>query len=400
MNLNSSVTMAELSSDREIEKQAGEDALLETVLHDSDHLLRDSLREDDRRRRVRRRIVVSLFGGVLVMGTVLIAALAGWVTLFTPPPTTQAEVDRENWVKRIVGLHDHMQTAFGVGPDLTLLDPDQGLEIVRKAWPKVTRFDVKTGLLKTFAFSKALPAKHPKVLQVLDLGMNDKSPKVREYAASYLAEYAGQNFSNDPKGYAEWYAKNKDKDPNELLKLAKSNAKPDAAGESEANAVPASGKVTQSKIDALNATGWRQFFSGNYTSSESTFRQILKAKPDYPPAMNGLGFSLLNLGNAAEAKPYFEKLLKKEPNGAGYLNGMARCLKEEGKVDEAIAVWEKMVKQSPGVNAGTASLATTYSEKKEYAKAIPYFEQLVKSEPDNQEFKDGLEAAKKGAQSK
>src|SRR4051794_19571384 len=111
-----SVTMAELSSDREIEKRADEDALLETVLHDSDHLLRDSLREEDRRRRARRRIVVSLFGGVLVMGTFLIAALAGRVTLFTPPPTTQTEVDRENWVKRIVGLRDHMQTAFGVGP--------------------------------------------------------------------------------------------------------------------------------------------------------------------------------------------------------------------------------------------------------------------------------------------
>ena len=230
--------------------------------------------------------------------------------------------------------------------------------------------------------------------------MNDKSPKVREYAASYLEEYAGQNFSSDPKGYAEWYAKNKDKNPNELLKLAKSSAKPDGSAEREANEKPASSEDAKVNVTTLNTKGWKQFFGGNYTASESTFRQILKSKPDYPPAMNGLGFSLLNLGNAAEAKPYFEKLLKKEPNGPGYLNGMARCLKEEGKVDEAIAVWEKMVKQSPGVNAGTASLATTYSEKKEYAKAIPYFEQLLKSEPDNQEFKDGLEAAKKGAQSK
>src|SRR4051812_8130417 len=159
MNLNSITSMAELSNDREIKKQADEDALLETVLHGSDHLLRDSLREDDRRRRVRRRIVVALFGGVVVMGTVLIVALAGWLTLFTPPPSPQVETDKEAWVKRIVGLRDHMHTAFGVGPDLTLLDPDQGVAIVREAWPKVTRFEVKTGLLKTFAFSKALPGK-------------------------------------------------------------------------------------------------------------------------------------------------------------------------------------------------------------------------------------------------
>lgn len=396
MNLNSSVTMAELSSDREIKKRVDEEALLEAVLRGSDHLLRDSLREDDRRHRVRRRIVVgSIFGGVLVMGTIVIAALAGWVTLFTPPPVSPTDVDKEAWVKRIAGLTDHMQTAFGVGPELTQVEPDQGLEIVRKAWPKVSRLDVKTGLLKTFAFSKALPAKHPKVLQVLDLGMNDKSPKVREYAASYLEEYAGQNFSNDPKGYAEWYAKNKDKEPNELLKLAKSSAKSSAA-EQEADSTDDAG----ADAVALNAKGWKQFFSGNYKAAEKNFRQILKSNPTHPAAMNGLGFCLLNQGKAEEAKPYFEKLLKKVPNAAGALNGLARCLKEEGKVDEAIAVWEKMVKHSPGVNAGTASLAATYSEKKEYAKAIPYFEQLVKSEPDNQEFKDGLEAAKKGAQSK
>jgi pentatricopeptide repeat protein len=391
--------MTGLSRDHEIKKQADEEALLETVLHGSDRLLRDSLREDDRRRRVRRRIVVSLIGGVLVMGTFLIAALAGWLTLFTPPPVSQADVDKEVWVKRIVGLTDHMQTAFGVGPELTQLEPDHGVAIVREAWPKVKEFQVKTGLLKAFEFSKALPAKHAKVLQVLDLGMHDKDPKVRDYAASYVEEYAGKNFASDPKGYATWYAANRDKDPNELLKLAKSNAKPDAKAAQDGNDTPA-GKAGPINTVALNTKGWKLFFSGDYESAEKIFRQILAKHPDYPPSMNGLGFCLLNQGQVDEAKPYFEKLLKKDPNGAGYLNGMARCLKEEGKIDEAIAVWEKMVKHSPGVNAGTTGLATSYLEKKEYAKAIPYFEQLVKAEPDNQEFKDGLEAAKKGIESK
>ena len=51
---------------------------------------------------------------------------------------------------------------------------------------------MKTGLLKTFAFSKALPEKHPKLFLVLDLGMNDSDPEIREYAASYLEEFAGR----------------------------------------------------------------------------------------------------------------------------------------------------------------------------------------------------------------
>jgi pentatricopeptide repeat protein len=323
------------------------------------------------------------------MGTIVVAALAGWLTMFTPPPVSQADSDKEAWVKRIVGLTDHMQTAFGVGPELTQLEPDGGLAIVQEAWPEVTEFQVKTGLLKTFAFSKALPKKHAKVLQVLDLGMRDKDPKVREYAAAYVKEYAGQDFAKDPKAYAAWYAENRKKDPNELLKSAKSEPKSDSKSSQVA------GDPT-----ALNTKGWKLFFSGDYESAEKIFRHILDKKPDFAPAMNGLGFCLLNQGNVEEAKPLFEKLLKKSPNGPGYLNGMARCLKEEGKVDEAIAIWEKMVKVSPGVNAGTSSLAMSYLEKKEYAKAIPYFEQLVKAEPDNQEFKDGLEAAKKGAESK
>src|SRR4249919_1030414 len=63
-----------------------EDALLQSALQDSGGLLTNSLREDDRRRRVRRLVVVSLFGGVLVMGTIVIAALAGWLTMYSPPP--------------------------------------------------------------------------------------------------------------------------------------------------------------------------------------------------------------------------------------------------------------------------------------------------------------------------
>ena len=223
------------------------------------------------------------------MGSILVAFAAGLLT-FAPPPVAQTEADKDAWVKRIAGLRDHMHTAFGVGPDLTLLDPDQGLEIVRAAWPKVKQFEVKTGLLKTFAFSKALPDKHPKVLQVLDLGMNDKNAKVREYAASYVEEYSGKNFKDNLKGYKAWYKENGDKEPNDLLKLAQAGAKPEVAADQE---------DVQDASTTLNTQGWKQFFGGNYKSAEKTFRQILKTNPEHPAAMNGLGFCLLNQGKAS-----------------------------------------------------------------------------------------------------
>ena len=100
------------------------------------------------------------------MSLTAMGMLAGWLTVAAPPPVeskppaaaSAARADENKaWVERLTGLRDHMHTAFGVGPDLTLLDPDQGVEIVREAWPQITRPEVKTGLLKTFDFSKGVP---------------------------------------------------------------------------------------------------------------------------------------------------------------------------------------------------------------------------------------------------
>src|SRR6187431_2901320 len=190
-----------------------DEARLAAALDDSDKLLRESLREDDRRRRTRRLFVFSLVGGGIVMSMLLCAVAAGWLALFTPAPNAQQSVDKEAWVVKLTGLRDHMHTAFGVGPDLTLLEPDEGLEIVKEAWPKIKEKDVKTGLLKTFAFSKALPKKHAKVLEVLDIGMKDEDPEVRKYAAAYVADYSGKDFSDDAAGYKAWFAENSKKDP-------------------------------------------------------------------------------------------------------------------------------------------------------------------------------------------
>ncbi len=500
------------------------------------------------------------------MGTIFVAALAGWLTLFSPPPTASPEtsVDVDAWVQRLTGLRDHMHTAFGVGPDLTLLDPDTGVEIVRKAWPQIQENQVKTGLLKTFAFSKALPKKHARVLQVLDIGMHDDEAEVRNYAAAYVKEYSGTDFSSDAQGYAKWYQANKDKDPESLLAAAgqgtSNGAKPKTPSVDRKTAVaqataladqgwdlwrqrkmPEAAKIfeqcvalnpadanswnglgwarlgmgnDESAIEAFEkcvelqrnhpaglnglgqiylswgdfdkaekyllksasaphsaaawfglsriylltgrfekaqpwlrnalkeqpedetlkamleaatnkslspdlkqqlkpkgkperstgtsaaAEGWRQFNAGNLAEAELSFNRALAKDPDNLAAMNGLGFLLLNSGKADEAKQYFEKYLEKEPDAAGPMNGLARCLKEEGKVNEAIALWEKMCKQNPGVNAGTVGLATTYAEKKQYDKALPFYEQLVKSQPENEEFKRGLEEAKKALQGK
>ena len=58
-----------------------------SALHDPDRLLTESLRVDERRRRVRRLVRVNLFVGGILMGTTLIAVLAGWLAVAEPPNT-------------------------------------------------------------------------------------------------------------------------------------------------------------------------------------------------------------------------------------------------------------------------------------------------------------------------
>jgi hypothetical protein len=131
-------------------------------------------------------------------------------------------LDDEAWVERLVSLRDHMHTAFAVGPELTLLAPERGIKIVRAAWPRLTEHEVKTGLLKAFAFSKSLrPRVHSRLFAVLDLGMTDADPTVRKYAASYLAEYATEEVCRNTRSYAEWYAAHGDQSPDKVAHVAR-----------------------------------------------------------------------------------------------------------------------------------------------------------------------------------
>jgi len=102
-------------------------------------------------------------------------------------------------IKKLKALKTHMDAAFQLGPELIRMDPDVGLDCVRKAWPDLANDSVKTGILKAFAFSKGLPQKHTHLIKVLDLGMADKSEKVREYAATYMAQSKGPQKGKDPK---------------------------------------------------------------------------------------------------------------------------------------------------------------------------------------------------------
>jgi len=329
------------------------------------------------------------------MSITAMALLAGWLTVAAPPPvassppaatsTAKAE-ETKAWVERLKGLRDHMHTAFGVGPDLTLLDPDQGVEIVREAWPQISQPDVKTGLLKTFAFSKALPKTHAKLFLVLDLGMNDSDPEIREYAASYLEEYAGKEVAGDPQKYAAWFKEFGEMDPADVLKPQTTGvAKAESSDASNSNAT---GTIAQA--GALTAEGWQLWQAQKFADAIPKFEQAVALDPDAVNAWNGLGWARFNSGNSEGAVTAFEKCVQLEPNHPAALNGLGQVYLSWREYDQAKKFLTKAAAQAPAAWFGLARL---YMLTGKYTAAERWINKALATSPNDKSLKQMLAAA-------
>ena len=128
-------------------------------------------------------------------------------------PSPEAAKKRADWLEKLLRLSSHNQTAFAVGPLMIFeLLTNDAFEVVRQTWPKIQADEVKTGLLKTFEF-----ARHPRVLDVLDLGARDQSQEVREYAYAYLQNYAMRDFKDAKHDYLAWRRQYADQPVDQVL---------------------------------------------------------------------------------------------------------------------------------------------------------------------------------------
>ena len=127
------------------------------------------------------------------------------------PELSDAQRDlAERWAAALRETRGHMPMAFSVAAGMvakTDADSEAAAPLAAElAWPDLPGKDEKTGVLKAFAFSKGRPDQHPATVRALHLGMTDGGRDVREYAASYLEEFALKNFADDMPGYRAWYA--------------------------------------------------------------------------------------------------------------------------------------------------------------------------------------------------
>ena len=99
--------------------------------------------------------------------------------------------------------------------ELKKLDPDKSFELFTKVWPTLTSDRQRWSLLGAFSRSR-----HPRIMDILNYGINDPSPGVQKLALDRLKGHTLKDFSNDLAGYEEWREGTKDMTLEEVVTKA------------------------------------------------------------------------------------------------------------------------------------------------------------------------------------
>jgi RNA polymerase sigma-70 factor (ECF subfamily) len=141
--------------------------------------------------------------------TALLVLRRQWADASVPGAVSRRAqpVERDDWKRKLAGLNEaDWRTAFAIGQELAALPADEGFTILRLNWGKITKFEARQQILKAWRF-----ALHPRLVDVLNLGMRDPSPNVQGWATGYLNDVAFRDFSEDFQAYDEWYRASHDK---------------------------------------------------------------------------------------------------------------------------------------------------------------------------------------------
>jgi predicted esterase len=187
-----------------------EEARLEQAMQRGDELLVNSLKTEDRRRSRTRTIAIASIAVMIVAGACLVAIWPstprhrGTAVVFIPTTTQSSPPAAEATAEQLTSLRDdNWRRAFATGNELATMDPEKSWPLLQANWSKIPNFEARQQILKSFAFARL----HPRVLDVMQLGMTDPEPKVRAWAVGYLRGLAYQDFAEDSAAYEKWRTK-------------------------------------------------------------------------------------------------------------------------------------------------------------------------------------------------
>ena len=115
--------------------------------------------------------------------------------------------------------------------------------------------------------------------------------------------------------------------------------------------------------------------SGDLTTAQSRYEDVLRLKPENAAALNNMAWVLTRLKKPS-ALEYSLKANKFAPGNPSYLDTLAEIYQAEGKMDQAIKTQREAVSLAPGVHLNRLHLARLYIQTGEKALAKKELSQL------------------------
>ena len=120
---------------------------------------------------------------------------------------------------------------------------------------------------------------------------------------------------------------------------------------------------------------------GEFDKVIKACREILRTRPDYPPALSNMGNALSALGRHDKAAPYLERALKIEPDNPVTLNNYGQALLLAEHADKAIEPLLRSVALRPDYAEAHSNLGQALDGIGRLSDAISHYREAVRLNP-------------------
>jgi tetratricopeptide (TPR) repeat protein len=162
------------------------------------------------------------------------------------------------------------------------------------------------------------------------------------------------------------------------------NSAPKTLVDRQRKALPFSGTLHAGNFQRNDFTyGVALFQRGYLEPAETSFKQVIRAKPNDSEAYYNLGTLYLRSNSLEKAREYLQQTVKLRPDYAEAWNNLGMISAQQGQDDEAIRSFQQALQWKPAYATALLNLANLYRREGLLDKAEEFLKRAVQTEPDN-----------------
>jgi Flp pilus assembly protein TadD/peroxiredoxin len=166
---------------------------------------------------------------------------------------------------------------------------------------------------------------------------------------------------------------------------------PSSAADRVRAALPFAGTLFQGTFQRNDFTYGVSFFQHGYLEqAESSFKQVIAAKPDNPEAHYNLGTLYLRKSDFVDARQYLERTVKLRPDYPEAWNNLGMVAAHDNQADEAIRNFQQSLQQRPTYTIALLNLGNLYRRQGNFGEAEKLLNRAHEIEPDDAEVNYNL----------